>query len=76
LVTKRSLEATNKVAEMQRKMDKKESDFREEIARHEKRELDLRHENLKLRMQVCFPFFNDKQRQQQQQRSYTSRTEV
>ena len=52
LVTKRSLEATNKVAEMQRKMDKKDADFREEIGKHEKRELDLRHENLKFRMQV------------------------
>ena len=52
LVTKRSLEATNKVAEMQRKMDKKDADFREEIGKHEKRELDQRHENLKLRMQV------------------------
>lgn len=38
---------------MQRRLDKKDQELKELVAKMEKKELEFRHENVKLRMQVC-----------------------
>ena len=55
-VTRKTLEAGNKVAEAQRRLDKKDQEIKELVAKMEKRELEFRHENVKLRMQVSLHF--------------------